>query len=70
MHTKGYVSIDVFNIRGQKVKSLVNDFRYTGNHQVIWDGTDDNNRFVSSGVYFYRMETKEFTATKRMLLLK
>ena len=65
-----HVSLDIYNIRGQKVKSLVSDFKTSGNHQVIWRGTDENGLSVSNGIYFYKMQTRDFTATKRMLLLK
>ena len=65
-----HINIDIYNIRGQKVKSLLSDFRLSGNHQVIWNGTDDNGLPVSSGIYFCKMQTSDFIATKRMLLLK
>ena len=70
--TKGgiHVSIDIYNIRGQKIKSLLNDLMVSGEHQVIWNGTDDFGRSVGSGVYFYRMITDEYEETKRMLMLK
>jgi hypothetical protein len=66
----GNVTIDVYNIKGQKVKTLVNDHRANGEYSVIWDGTDDNGNSVSSGVYHYRMRTKNGTDTKKMVLLK
>ncbi|MCL2063609.1 MAG: T9SS type A sorting domain-containing protein [Candidatus Cloacimonetes bacterium] len=65
-----HVSIDIYNIRGQKIKSLVNDFRISGEHQVIWNGTDDFGHAVRSGVYFYQMTTDDYRETKRMLMLK
>jgi hypothetical protein len=64
------VTIDIFNVKGQKVKSLVNDMYQTGNHIAVWSGHDNNGRAVSSGIYFYRMQTDGYTATKKMLLLK
>jgi len=63
-------SIDIFNIRGQKVRSLMNEFLSSGHHQVIWNGQDDNGRNVSSGVYFYRLNTDNFSHTRRMVLMK
>ena len=68
--SEGWVTIDVFNIRGQKVKTLTNQIYAKGNHNVIWNGTDEVGRNVSSGVYFYRLTTDEITATRKMLLLK
>ena len=64
------IRIDVYNIRGQRVKTLLNSFMDKGEHSVLWNGTDDNGLSVSSGVYFYRMMTDDFNQTKRMLLLK
>jgi flagellar hook assembly protein FlgD len=70
MATEGHVQIEVFNVRGQRVISLVNEHRLPGSHRVVWEGTDSNGRAVSSGLYFYRMTTGEFTQTRRMLLMK
>jgi hypothetical protein len=64
------VTIDVYNFRGQKVKSLVNGYLEAANHLVIWDGKDNSGRNVSSGVYFYKMDTKEYSSIKKMILLK
>ena len=68
--SKGQVQIDVFNIRGQKIKSLVNDFYNVGHHNVTWNGTDDNGSVVSSGVYLYRMQIGDFSETRRMVMMK
>ncbi len=66
----GKVSIDVYNILGQKVKTLVNDVKSQGNHTVVWNGQNDNNRNVASGVYFYKMRSGKFSKTKKMILMK
>ena len=66
----GYVSLDIYNIKGQKVKNLLNEHREAGNYNVIWNGTDDNNRSVASGVYLYKMKSGRFSSTKKMILLK
>ena len=66
----GFVSIDIYNLRGQKVRSLLNAYLENGNHTVIWNGKDDNNSDVSSGLYFYQMRTGDFSQVKRMVLLK
>jgi flagellar hook assembly protein FlgD len=65
-----HVSIVIYNIKGQKVRNLVNGEYSTGHHSVVWDGTDDSGRSVGSGVYLYRMITDDFTATKKMILIK
>lgn len=64
------VRIEIFNSKGQKIKTLVNDRLKAGFHNIFWDGKDENNKVVCSGVYFYRMQTKNYSNTKRMLLIK
>lgn len=64
------VIIEVFNIKGQKVKTLVRDSYTPGHHSVVWNGTDNNGVSVSSGVYFYKMSTPNHFSTQKMLLLK
>ena len=64
------VQIDVFNIRGQKVLTLVDDVIEAGHHQTIWNGRDVAGREVGSGVYLYRIQVGSESITKRMLLLK
>lgn len=49
---------------------LVDEQREAGSFTATWDGTDNLGRRVASGVYLYRMQAGDFTATKRMLLLK
>ncbi|MCL2065360.1 MAG: S8 family serine peptidase [Candidatus Cloacimonetes bacterium] len=70
MADAGNVSIDIFNIRGQKVRSLFNAFVDRGNHNVIWNGLDDNSTEVGSGIYFYVMKTEDFSHVKRMMMIK
>ena len=67
---EGQLKIDVYNIRGQRVRSLVDDFYASGKYQVEWNGKDDNERDVASGVYFYRMQVGDFSSTRRMVLMK
>jgi hypothetical protein len=66
----GNVTIDVFNTKGQKVRSLVNGFYSVGEHSVVWNGLDDKGVSVGSGIYFYRMRSGEVVSTKKMMLLK
>jgi hypothetical protein len=60
----------IYNILGQKVRTLVDEEISLGNHQVIWDGRNERGKVVSSGIYFYRLKAGEFTETKRMVFLK
>jgi len=66
----GKVKLNVYNIKGQLVRSLVNDALNAGSHRVIWNGTDSRNRRVASGIYYYRLETKGYTKTNKMVLMK
>lgn len=70
MREAGKVKIDVYNVLGQKVRTLVNDNLGAGNHSVVWNGTDDRGRNVASGIYFYRMNTGSYSSTKKMLMMK
>ena len=64
------VKIDIFNIRGQKVKTLIDEHFANGRFNVEWNGTDDTGRNVSSGVYFYRLTTNDYSNIRKMLLMK
>jgi len=66
----GFVNIEVYNVRGQRVRSLVSGVYGAGEHSVVWNGASDAGVGVGSGVYFYRMVSSGFTGVKKMLLLK
>ncbi len=66
----GKTSLKIYNIKGQLVKTMVNDHLAEGNHSIIWHGRDNNDKAVSSGLYLYRLETNGYDSTKKMLLLK
>ncbi len=66
-----FVNLSIYNIKGQKIKELVNEIKSKGNNSVIWNGKDENGNSVSSGVYFYKIKTDQNQeSTSRMLLLK
>ena len=64
------ISLNIYNIKGQKVKTLVKDKLPAGNHQIVWNGRDEKGKSVSSGIYFYKMKSGNYKETKKMLLLK
>ncbi|MBL7148612.1 MAG: T9SS type A sorting domain-containing protein [Candidatus Cloacimonetes bacterium] len=64
------VEISIYNIKGQKVKTLVNKILPAGEHTTIWNGKDSNNKRVGSGIYFYKLEAGGYQKVKKMLLLK
>ncbi|MDD4050691.1 MAG: T9SS type A sorting domain-containing protein [candidate division Zixibacteria bacterium] len=66
----GHVSLEVYNVLGQKVRTLVNDFRTAGFHSVVFDGRDGNDAELASGVYLYRIKTDTNTDARKMVLMK
>ncbi len=71
LSVSGKVVLKVYDITGHEIQTLVNENQPAGEHLVVWDGTDENNQPVGSGIYFYKIKTvKDFSQTKRMLLLK
>ena len=70
MKESGHVTLEIYNIKGQRVKTLINEFRDAGYYRAIWDGTDDNRILVSSGIYLYKMNEGYQIMLKKMLLVK
>ncbi len=66
----GNVTLGIYNLKGQLVKTLVNEVIETGKHTATWNGTDNTNKPVSSGVYFYKLKSGSYTSTRKMILLK
>lgn len=66
----GNVVLSVYNVKGQKVRTLTNEFLEKGLHSIEWNGKDTNNKSVSSGIYFYKISAGKTKAMKKMLLLK
>jgi len=66
----GYITLEIYNIKGQIVRTLINEFREAGYHVAIWDGTDDNHNQVSSGIYLFKMNEGNQIMLKKMLLVK
>ncbi|MFA7057844.1 MAG: C25 family cysteine peptidase [Candidatus Cloacimonadales bacterium] len=64
------VELVVYNLKGQKVKSLINEEMDMGVHKIIWNGTNNQGKEVASGVYYYRLSCGNYTKTNKMVLLK
>jgi predicted outer membrane repeat protein len=66
------VELVIYNIKGQKIKDLANSLIHQSSNQysIIWDGTDDHNQLVSTGIYFYKLKTKKDIQIKKMILIK
>ncbi|HID10230.1 MAG TPA: T9SS type A sorting domain-containing protein [Candidatus Latescibacteria bacterium] len=66
----GPVTLKVYNLKGQVVRTLVDEVKTSGTYTVRWDGRDDKGIEVSSGIYLYRMEAGEYSEARRMVLLR
>ncbi len=64
------IELAIFNIKGQKVKTLYSGTADIGEHNVVWEGRDKNNKQVSSGIYFYKLTTNNKELTRKMLMMK
>ncbi|MCK5571375.1 MAG: T9SS type A sorting domain-containing protein, partial [Bacteroidetes bacterium] len=65
-----HVELEIFNILGQKVRSLVDGYRNAGPHSEVWDGRDRVGQAVASGIYLYRLEVNGKAFTRKMMLVK
>ncbi|MFH1373525.1 MAG: T9SS type A sorting domain-containing protein [bacterium] len=65
-----HVTLEIFNILGQQVSTLVDETRSAAAYEVDWNGRDNRGRPLASGVYFYRLKTGEQTVTRKMVLLR
>ena len=67
---KSTIKIEIYNLRGQIVKSLVNETREAGSHNVVWNGLDNADKPVSSGIYLYKMKSGNYVSSKKMILMR
>ena len=70
MKEKGLVRIKIYNVAGALVRTLVDDMKDTGAYSILWDGRNNAGTAVASGIYFYKMETKGFSQTRKMVMLR
>jgi hypothetical protein len=68
--TSEHVTLEIYNINGQLVKTLVDEVVSSGTHTVEWDATSDSGNQVATGIYFYRLTAGDITQTKKMSFLK
>jgi FlgD Ig-like domain/Cohesin domain/Two component regulator propeller len=64
------VTLKIYDLRGQLVRNLLDRNLAPGTHSIFWDGTDESGHELSSGVYLYRMRSRDFVQTRKMVLLK
>jgi len=64
------VQVDIYNLKGQHIRSLMNEAKTPGNYDVNWDGRDLHGQVVADGVYFFKIQAGTFSSRKKMILLK
>jgi hypothetical protein len=64
------VSVKMYNLLGQEVRTLIREYQTQGEHTVVWDGTDHRGRQVATGVYIYRVQAGGHVQSRKMLLLR
>jgi flagellar hook assembly protein FlgD len=65
-----HVELTIYNLLGQKVKTLVNQYQEAGYKMVHWNGRDDEGNEIASGVLFYKIKSPKYSETKKMVLLR
>lgn len=70
LNESGNAKVEVYNLKGQKVKTILNKQMSSGTHQVEWNGTDEKGNVCGSGIYFYSLHTAKTRELKKMLMLK
>jgi len=66
----GPVKITVYNVAGQKVKSLVHEIKPAGSHSIKWNGRDEQGRQIAAGVYIYRLDSGQYSAVKKLTVIR
>jgi hypothetical protein len=66
----GRVRIEIFNLLGERVATLVDEMKDAGYYNIVWNGRNDNNTHVASGMYIYSMQAEKFSSVKKMMVLK
>jgi len=66
----GHVVVDVYDVNGRQIRTLVDEHRPAGEYDAFWDGRDNRGRSISSGVYFVRMRSGKHRFTSKVILLK
>jgi hypothetical protein len=65
-----WVNLIIYNLLGQRVRTLVDEYQNAGAKAVFWDGKDNHQKQVPSGIYFYKLKTSDFSQTKKMVLIR
>jgi hypothetical protein len=70
LQKKAQVNVDIYNLLGQRVKTLVNEYQSPGSYRIFWDGRNEQDLTVATGIYFYKFEANGVSQTKKMIMLK
>ena len=70
LSTRGPVHVGVWDVRGRRVVTLVNETRPAGENRVVWEGRDEYGRLVASGIYFVRVRTQTGADRKKITFLR
>ena len=64
------VSLEIYNVKGEKVRTLINGHLDAAYHDIIWNGKNDYRQNIASGIYFYKFQTSDYSKIRKMILLK
>ena len=70
MQNDGQTLIEIMDVRGNHVSTLINDYVQMGSRSITWDATNDYGERVPAGIYFYTLKTNNYIQTQKMVLLK
>lgn len=70
IHKNGFVGLNIYNIKGEKVRTLIQEELSAGYHSAVWNGLDDCGKQASSGIYFYKLKTADYEKTAKMIMMK
>jgi hypothetical protein len=70
LRKKALVKLEIYNLLGQRVKTLADDYQSPGSYRILWDGKNQQGETVASGMYFYKLDVDGVSRTKRMVLMK
>jgi hypothetical protein len=68
--TSGYISLNIYDLLGREIKTLVSEDQASGNYSVSWNGRDESGNIVPSGIYLYSLKAGNFIQSKKMIMMK
>ena len=68
--SEGYITLNIYDITGRLISTLIDDYVDSGYHSVMWNGMDDNGKIVAAGIYFYSLQSETSNMTRKMVYMK